>query len=96
MSSKTLLPETELELVLFHLQPFTLLQLIPSGNISFPFITFCANIYTVILLVSFNSYTFRPNKFSSCHLTFKVVFLSNKATLNIVGNRQHNAPKISQ
>lgn len=50
VSSKTLLPESELELVLFQLQPFTLLQLIPSGNISFPFITFCANIYTVISL----------------------------------------------
>lgn len=50
VSSKTLLPESELELVLFQLQPFTLLQLIPSGNISFPFITFCVNIYTVISL----------------------------------------------
>ena len=97
VSSKTLFPDTEFKLIFF----FSALALYtitanPSGNISLLFIIFFSEYLCSFLSVSFNSSPFRPNKCSSCHLTFKVVFLNNKTVLNIVESRQRNASEIPQ
>lgn len=45
------------------------------------FSSFHYSFFSVNIYVSFNSSPFRPSKFSSCHLTFEVVFINNKAVL---------------
>lgn len=92
LSLKPFFSDTALKLNFFSFSPLHCYKQSPVEILLFIILFF----FSVNIYVSFNSSPFRPSKFSSCHLTFKVVFLNNKAVLNIVESRQHNVPEISQ
>lgn len=74
---KTLFYDTELKRNFFSFSPLHYYKQSPVEIFLFLSLFF----FSVNIYVSFNSSPFRPSKFSSCHLTFKVVFINNKAVL---------------